>query len=138
MEQEKLFYDDIYEAIRATVMRLGKPKEVGALLWPTKPPVEAGQLLSNCLNRARPEKLSLDDLVFLAREGRKADCHTILAYLCEEAGYRPPQPIEPINEMAELQRKFIAAVEELKVIEKGMNGAQMRLGRDLKIAGEAR
>lgn len=138
MDQQGLFHEDIYDAVRSTVQRLGGPKKVGCLLWPDQPPEKAGQRMLDCLNRDRREVLNPEQLLFLAKEGRKSDCHTILAYLCEEAGYRPPEPIEPVDEMAQLQRDHIEAVKLLKVLAEKFERAQIRLGRDLKIAGEAR
>lgn len=133
MEQEKLFHDDIYDAIRTAVQRLGGFKVVGSAMWPEKSPDKAGELLANCLNRARPEKLDTEQILYLIREARKVNCHVIVAFINEDAGYAPPTPTEPIDEMAQLQRDYIRSVEVMRQLTEKMERAQIRLGRDLKV-----
>lgn len=116
MEQEPLFFEDIYDAYRHAVQRLGGAKTVGSSLFPEKSPDKAGEHLLNCLNRDRAEKLDLEQLLWIKREGRKAGCHVITAFENAEAGYAPPQPIEPEDEKAELQRRFIRAAGDVSRI----------------------
>lgn len=47
MEQEKLFYDDIYDAIRSAVHHLKGAKHVGHMLWPEMSVDKAGERLLN-------------------------------------------------------------------------------------------
>jgi len=133
MEQEKLFHDDIYDAIRTAVQRIGGTKKVGATLWPEKSVTQAGELLANCLNRSRPEKLDPEQVLLIKRLARQANCHVIVAFENEDCGYKPPVPIEPVDEMAELQRTFIESVKQQKELADRMQRAQMRLGRDLGV-----
>lgn len=114
MVQDPLFHDDIYEAIRTVVMALGGTKKAGALLWPDKPVDQAGVLISNCLNRARPEKLDPEQLIFLAKQGRAVGCHALPAFINAEAGYAPPQPIEPEDERQRVQREFVQGMADMK------------------------
>lgn len=58
MEQERLFFDDIADAIRVTVQALGGNKVMGCKVWPEKAPDAAARHLSDCLNAHKPEKLS--------------------------------------------------------------------------------
>lgn len=110
VQQEPLFIEDIYEAVRTVSMALGGTKKAGALLKPDLPADKAGEWLANCLNRARPEKLDPEQLMFLAREGRRVGCHAIASFMCQDGGYAPPNPIEPEDERAALQRAYIESV----------------------------
>lgn len=53
MNQQPLFCEDIFEALRVDVMALGGAKKVGCLLWPELSADKAGEMLNNCLNRTR-------------------------------------------------------------------------------------
>lgn len=106
--QTPLFHEDIYAAIQTVVMALGGSKKVGTGLWPDKPADKAGELLNNCLNRTRPEKLDPEQVLFIAREGRKTGCHAIADYSAADTGYRF-MPIEPEDEKAELERQVVNA-----------------------------
>lgn len=116
MTQDPLFHEDVYEAIRTTVMALGGSKKVGAALKPDLPADKAGEWLANCLNRTRPEKLDPEQLLFLSREGRRVGCHAIAVFINADGGYAAPQPVEPEDERALLQRQFVQAVEISKRI----------------------
>lgn len=120
--QERLFYDSFEDAAREVINVCGGPKAVGAALWPTKTPDAARTRLLDCLNEARAEKLAPDEIIMLARMGRERACHAMVAYLCQETGYAPPQPVDPADEQAELHRQFHADVERLTQLAK-------RLGR---------
>lgn len=120
MEQTQLFEENESEAIRHAVAALGGPQVVGHMLWPTVDPIDAGIKLANCLNRHRKEKLSLAEFFLIMREARKIGCHVIAAFVNKNAGYAPPMPIEPKDEIAELQRKYIQSVEDQKRITKRM------------------
>ncbi len=110
-QQPSLFYDSIYDALREVVRAAGGPKAVGALLWPGKSVQEAQTRLLNCLDHNRSEKLSPEDLIVLLKVGRRdAQCHVAMQFLCSECGYEDPQPIEPTDELAALQRTFIDSV----------------------------
>lgn len=111
--QLPLICDTLETAIAAVVVALGGNKRAGATLWPAMPADEAGRRLAQSLNPDRREKLSPGELLMLMREGRKVGAHTIAAYLLHECGYAEPQPIEPEDERAALQRQYIEAVHTL-------------------------
>jgi hypothetical protein len=48
--------------------------------------------------------------------GRERGCHVGMTFLASECGYAPPQPIEPEDERAQLQREYIDAVKLLSVL----------------------
>jgi hypothetical protein len=111
-EQGELFYETLTDALRATVDALGGPKVVGQTLWPEKGTDEARRALLDCLNPDRPHQLGDDRLVLLLKMSRAKGIHTATAWIMAEIGYAPPQPVEPEDQMAALQREFIAAVEK--------------------------
>lgn len=47
MNQQKLWHEDIYDALRASVDALGGTKRVGHALWPAKTIEEAGKLAAH-------------------------------------------------------------------------------------------
>lgn len=120
--QISLFYDTYEDAIRDCVTALGGFKRVGATLWPAMPADDAGRKLSACLNTDKREKLDLGELRLIRREARKAGIHILAHYEARDAGYSEPQPLNPEDEAAQLQREFIASVKALEAI-------QARMGR---------
>src|SRR5574343_811968 len=110
MDQPALSFDDINHARRHVITALGGAKEVGSQLWPEKDIDTAAKYLANCTDGNRHEKLSLDQVMWLLKKGREADCHVAMHYICAECGYVPPQTREPLDEMAQLQRDYIQSV----------------------------
>jgi hypothetical protein len=97
MVQDRLFHESIYEALRATVAGLGGAKSVAQTLFPEKSLDDATRYLLDCLNPDR----------------RAKGIHIASRYIADEIGCLLT-PIEPEDEMAELQRQFIASVEQNK------------------------
>ncbi len=108
--QGELFHEDIYDAFRHAVKALGGAKKVGAKLWPEKPMEQGAQLLLHCLNPERPEKLDLYQIEWLLREANKKGCHIAMQQLARDTHYDEPQPIDPEDEKAALQRLYIESV----------------------------
>lgn len=111
--QQVLFHESLSDAIRDVVQALGGTKKIGAMMRPEKTPDEAARWISDCLNPDRREKFDPEQVLWLLREGRKAGCHSCMHYLCVESGYSLAQPVEPKDELAELQRNFIEASKHL-------------------------
>lgn len=116
MSQEPLFYESLYEALKEIVRMHGGNKPVGGLLWPQKTPEAARNLLSNCLDGSRPEKLDPEQVMLLLKMGREKNCHAAMNYIARETGYADPLPIEPDNERARLQREFIEAQKAMQAL----------------------
>lgn len=127
MQQEPLFHEDIYEAIRTAVQALGGMKRVGSSLKPDLPADKAGEWLANCLNRTRQEKLDAEQIQFISRDARKTGCHAIAVFQNSDAGYMQPVPVEPEDEAAELKRQFIASVKQQGALVKRLE----KLGIDI-------
>lgn len=115
--QIPLFYDTYEDAIRDTITALGGNKIVGSMLWPALPVDEAGRKLAHCLNAEKREKLDLGELRLIRREARKSGIHILAHYEARDAGYTEPQPVNPEDEAAQLQREFIASVKALEAIQ---------------------
>jgi hypothetical protein len=123
MEQQPLFFEDFYDALRFLVQAGGGAKRIGATLYPEKTPEAAGRCLMDCLNPGRHEKLDPEQLMVLLRLGHEAGCHVGVNYLCGHTGYSQPSPLDPQDEKAELQKRFIASVTELRQLASRISGA---------------
>lgn len=100
-------FETLNEALIDAVKALGGSKQVGHQLWPEKTVDAAQRHLLACLNEDKPERLSPDHLLMLLRLARAKGHHGAMDCLCAQLSYAPPQPIEPRDEIAELQRQFI-------------------------------
>src|SRR5690606_22268967 len=113
-------YDTYEDAIRDCVTALGGNKAVGNMLWPALPADEAGRKLAHCLNPEKREKLDLGELRLIRRAARQAGVHILAHYEARDAGYTEPQPLNPEDEAAQLQREFIASVKALEQLQARM------------------
>lgn len=95
------------------VKAAGGSKKVGPMLWPEKPVTDAQKLLLACLNEDRPEKLSPDQAFLIERLAKDSGNHVAIEYRCAAMSYSKPTPIEPKDEVAQLQREFIEASTKL-------------------------
>lgn len=118
--QDELFHEDINAAIGHAIAALGGPKRVGAELWPTMTVDAAGRRVADCLNPDRTQQFHPSDLLWILKASRTAGVHSAMAFICREAGYADPQPVEPEDEAAELQRQFIASQQAMNQILKRM------------------
>lgn len=107
MNQQSLFHEDIWQALRDCVSALGGSKKVGVLLRPELDAQTAGRWLLDCLNPERKEKLGVEQMLLILREARQINCHAGMAFISRDTGYADPQPIEPEDERAALQRQFL-------------------------------
>lgn len=99
------------EALKALVRKLGGSGVIGPKLFPEKTGDGAAQrFLIDCLSDDRPARLSPEHLLLLLRMARDRGVHDGAEYLMREMGYAAPQPIDPVDELADLQRKFIESV----------------------------
>lgn len=102
--------ESINEALIACVKACGGSKQVGPLLWPEKTSDAAQRTLLDCLNDERPAKLSPEQVLLILRMARAKGYHGAMEFLCSDAGYTLPAPIEPVDEVAELMRVFNESV----------------------------
>ncbi len=102
--------DMLVEIVNST----GGAKKIGSMLWPELLVDAAQRKLLDCLNPERPAKLDPEQVLFLLRIARKQGETSGIEFLCEQLHYAVPQPIEPKDEEADLQRKFIAAIADMQ------------------------
>jgi hypothetical protein len=110
---EALFYDSELDPLKLTVMAIGGAKKAAELLWGVN--YKSGeQRVRDCLNPNRDEKFSFAEVCILARAGHDAGCHAIAVYFNSEGGYAPPVPVTPEDEQAELDRRVLESVGEVR------------------------
>lgn len=127
-EQAMLFHDSIYDAIGAVVQSMGGKKKVAPLLWPHLKTETAYTRLAHCLSDEFPEKLSPEEILFLARAGRESNCHAIIFYLAAECGYAQPTPIDPLNEADVLRREIRDGLSALNKMVERLERTESRAG----------
>lgn len=110
MDTPSLFVESIEEAIAEVARACGGRKAFAVAMWPSLPVRDAHNRFDACLNPERREKFDLCDLLYIAKRGREAGCHSLMLYLARETGYTDPQPIEPEDERDQLRRDYIATV----------------------------
>lgn len=110
MTDEQSLTDVLVECVKAA----GGSKVVGPRLWPEMLVDQAQRKLLDCLNDERPHRLSPEQVLLVAQLARHAGCHAYVAYCCARLHYQPPVPREPRDELAELQRSFVASVGALQ------------------------
>ncbi len=98
------------EALIACVKALGGSKVVGPALWPEKTPDSAQRALLDCLNEDRPQHLTPEQALLIARMARARGCHAYMEALAADLGYAAPVPIASRDEVADLQRQFVELV----------------------------
>lgn len=108
-------FEDINDCLIACVKAAGGSKHVGHKLWPEKLVDAAQRHLLACLNDSKPERLTPDQVVYVAQLAREKGCHAYAEYVAETLGYALPVPIEPRDELDDLLRQYMQRQDENKV-----------------------
>ena len=119
MEDQRLFFEDLQDALREAVRVCGGTKVVGCALWPEKSPEAAGRLLSDCLNPHRAERLAPEQFLLILRKAHAKGYHRAMEYVAESVGYQA-LAVEPEDERAMLQRKFNESAREMSELVRRM------------------
>ncbi len=109
-------FEDLNGALRSAITALGGNKAVGKVLWPELIMETASQRLRDCVNPDRKEKLSPEQFVLILRMAREKGFHAAMEFIAFETGYKAT-PVDPQSQEAELQAKFVSAVEHLASIQ---------------------
>lgn len=120
--------DSLNDALIELVKALGGSKQVGPRLWPDATPDAAQRKLLDCLNDDRPYHLTPGQLMLLLRLGRERGLHHGVEFMLHDLGYAAPVPIEPQDELAELQRQFLEATRHMQAMASRMEQLQRPLG----------
>lgn len=114
MNQDQLFYEDIFEVAQAAVRHAGGAKKVAGLLWPSKPGQKAHTELLDCLNRDSPRKLCIEEFLQVLKLAKEAGFHQAKHWIDTELGYEPTPPKDPKIERDRLAEEFARAVDQFK------------------------
>lgn len=115
------------EALVECIKKAGGSKQVGPLLWPEKDPIAAQRRLLDCLKEDRPDKLSPDQVLYVLRLARDKGYHGGMDFILAYLGYAPTVPVEPRDEVAELQRMFMESVAQQARLTERMERAASRV-----------
>lgn len=110
-------HEHLHEALVDAIKACGGTKAVALALWPAKATANmdtARRYLANCLNPECAEKLGLDEHMLVLRMAREQGNHSVMRYLAQALAYAEPMPIEPKDEVAELQHKVLNMGAELQ------------------------
>lgn len=125
METPSLFVESIEEAVAEVARVCGGRKAFAAAMWPSLPVRDAHNRIDACLNPERREQFHPTDILYIMRQGREAGCHSLMLFLARESGYTDPQPVEPEDERAKLQREFVQAQKAMAQLAARMERAGM-------------
>lgn len=109
-------FESVNDALTSAVTALGGYKKVGPALRPELPIDQASGWLRDCLNAGRREKLAPEQVMLVLRMARAAGYHAAMNYVAFDTGYKAA-PVDPKTQEAELQARFVDAVEGLTAIQ---------------------
>ena len=88
MAQEKLFYEDEYEALALTISDSDRDfKEVAAFLFPDRKIQSAYARLRACLSESKDERLTFGQIIAMCKY---CDRYHALMYFCDETMHARP------------------------------------------------
>jgi hypothetical protein len=100
------------DATMAAIHKSGKPlKAIAYELWPSLKMDTSYARLRGCLNHDRPEKLTADEHLAIARIVQQFD---FLHYCAQELHHARPDPVAPEDEAAVLKREMLKLGGEMK------------------------
>lgn len=107
MSQQGLFFESIEDAAKEIARHYeGGAKELAHRLWPNKSPTSAHTRWLDCCNENRTEhNFSGEDWLALIKIGREIGCHAVINFICDDAEYSRPTPVEPEDELTALLRE---------------------------------
>lgn len=116
-------FESLSDALKRAVDALGGPKRVGPALRPELKAEPAAGWLRDCLNPDRREHLTPEHFLMVLRMARAAGYHGVMDFVALDCGYKA-SPVDPQSQEAELQGKFIDAVQQLSVLQQQLQRVQ--------------
>lgn len=113
-EQQRLFYEDVFDVARAAVQAAGGAKVVASRLWPAKPIAQAQKELLDCLNREAPRKLCIEEFIAVLLMAREAGFHQAKHWIDNATGYQPTAPQDPVVERDRLAERMATMTEAFR------------------------
>ena len=108
--------ESMNDALLECVNACGGSKQVAAALFPAKAPDAAQRALLDALNEDRPAFPHPDHVLQILRMARARGCHAGMEFIAAQLHYAPPVPVQPVDQLAELQRDYIEATRTLAQI----------------------
>lgn len=125
--QLSLHHESITDALREVIQAAGGAKVVGSKMFPDMTVDYAAGRIRDCLNNDRRERFTPEQVLMLLRLGHQVGCHAAMAFMAREAGYSDPQPVEPEDEVARLQREYVEATKALLQMANKIDAMQTRV-----------
>lgn len=100
-------FDTLTGTLIECVKAAGGSKSVGMRLWPKKTVEAAQRHLLACLNESKPERLTPEQVLLVARLAREHGCHAYMEFCARALSYAAPQPVRPVDEVDELRRQVL-------------------------------
>lgn len=116
-------FESVNDALLAAVNAMGGFKKVGPVLRPELPIDQAANWLRDCLNPSRREKLAPEQVMLVLRRARESGYHAAMHFVAFDTGYKAT-PVDPKNQLEQLQERFIEAVDTLASIKATMERVQ--------------
>lgn len=126
MTQPSLFYEDIYDALRASIQAAGGAKAVASKLWPSRPAADAHRDLLDALNRDRPRKLDPEEVIAILRMAKDVDFHAGKFWLDEALGYERGRPVSTAEEVDTAAEAMRSAANQLRAATEMLERIQTR------------
>ena len=109
-------FDSVNDAILSAVTALGGFKKVGPVMRPELTIEQAAGWLRDCLNPARREKLSPEQVLLILRMSRQLGYHSAMNFFAFDTGYKAT-PVDRQSQESELRARFVDAVAGLSAIQ---------------------
>lgn len=111
-QQSVLFHERFEDALDEVIRVCGGRKAFACEMWPDKSARDAHNLLDACLNPERRERLTPEQLLYIARRGAEVGCHAVMTYLAAECGY----DVKPVTRAEEVDRLTAVVAQSTKTL----------------------
>lgn len=99
-------FEDVYDALKATVAALGGTKQVASRMRPTLEPLKARSWLLNCLNHDHPMKFDPEEVQWIWREGCDAGFYDGARWAHRDTHFLPAEPASVEGQLAAVLKQI--------------------------------